>query len=98
MKRALFSNHNVQFPPPYIRMSVKDRQGFGVDCLMRSHCRPQRASLAFLFGVVLGITLGCTATLTFVLHLERMTVSAGTSSMASLIPSHIRVENVKVSE
>lgn len=53
---------------------MRDGQGFGIDCLMRSHCRPQRSFLAFVLGLGLGLTLGCTITLNFVLHLEQMTV------------------------
>ena len=47
-------------------------QGIGVACLMSTHCKPQRSCLLFLVGAILGLTIGCTLTLTYSLQLNKV--------------------------
>ena len=39
---------------------------------MRTRCRSKRGLLPFVIGTVLGITIGCTMTLSYVLHLNKL--------------------------
>ena len=45
-------------------------QGIGIACLMSTQGKPQKAIFAFIVGVVLGITFGCTLTLSYSLHVN----------------------------
>lgn len=47
-------------------------QGIGVACLMSTHCKSQRGCLTFLVGTILGLTIGCTLTLTYTIQLNKV--------------------------